>query len=276
MKNIIAIAFLICSTVAWSQDFNEKLVVPLSKPGLPGKLEVGQVRGDITIEAYDGSEVIIVATAGSDDHDSDCDSCDDHDRDRKSSPPPGMKRIASSSVEFEASEKNNKVEIETNSWKKPINLDIKIPADFDLEVSTVHGRIKIAGVKGAMEVSGVNGPLTFTDVSGSIICNTVNGEVTATFKEVAPNEPMSFVTLNGDVDVTFPGSIKAKAKMKSDRGEIFTDFDMTVDKSQPEVKTNDGGNYKVSINAWVYGAINGGGPEFTFKNMNGDIIIRKD
>ncbi|MEP1094909.1 MAG: DUF4097 family beta strand repeat-containing protein [Cyclobacteriaceae bacterium] len=276
MKNIITIAFLICSIAVWGQDFNEKLVVPLSNPGSPGKLEVGQVRGNITIEAYDGSEVIIVATAGSDDDDSDCDSCDDHNSDRKSSPPPGMKRIASSSVEFEASEKDNKVEIETNSWKKPINLDIKIPADFDLEVSTVHGRIKIAGVKGAMEVSGVNGPLTFTDVSGSIICNTVNGEVTATFKEVTPNEPMSFVTLNGDVDVTFPASIKAKAKMKSDRGEIFTDFDMTVDKSQPEVKTNDGGNYKVSINAWVYGDINGGGPEFTFKNMNGDIIIRKD
>jgi len=274
MKNIITITFLICSTTVWGQDFNEKLVVPLSKPGSPGKLEVGQIRGDITIEAYDGSEVIIEATAGST-GDSDCDSCDD-DNDRRNSPPPGMKRIASSSVEFEASENNNIVEIETNSWKKPIHLDIKIPANFDLEVSTVHGHIRISGVTGAMEVSGVNGPLTFTDVSGSIICNTVNGEVTATFKEVTPNEPMSFVTLNGDVDVTFPASIKAKAKMKSDRGEIFTDFDMTVDKSQPEVKTNDGGNYKVSINAWVFGAINGGGPEFTFKNMNGDIIIRKD
>lgn len=251
-----------------AQDFNEKLVVPLSKPGSPGKLEVGQVRGDITITAYDGNEVIVEATAKS--GDDDCDSCGD-----RRTPPAGMKRIASSSVELEASENNNKVEIETNSWKKPIDLDIQLPANFDLEVSTVYGHIKVTGVKGAMEISGVNGPLTLTDVSGSIVCNTVNGAVTANLKQVTPNEPMSFVTLNGDVDITFPGSVKAKAKMKSDRGEIFTDFDMTVD-SSPEVKSSDDDNYRVSINSWVYGEINGGGPEFTFKNMNGDIIIRKE
>ncbi len=269
MKHILIIALLTTTTLVLGQDFNEKLVVPLSEPGSPGVLEVGQVRGDITIEAYNGTEVIIEATSGSDD--SDCDSCDDQ---RKA--PPGMKRIASSSVELEASEKNNKVEISTNSWKKAIDLDIKLPANFDLNVSTVYGHIKITGVNGSMEVTGVNGPLTFNNVSGSVVCNTVNGGVTATIKKATPNEPMSFVTLNGDVDVTFPASIKAKAKMKSDRGEIFTDFDMTVDKSSPEVKSNDGGNYKVSINSWVYGAINGGGPEFTFKNMNGDIIIRKE
>ncbi len=269
MKHILIITLLATSTILLGQDFNEKLVVPLSQPGSSGVLEVGQVRGDITIEAYDGTEVIIEATSGSDD--SDCDSCGE-----KRNAPPGMKRIASTSVELEASEKNNKVEISTNSWKKPIDLDIKLPANFDLNVSTVYGHIKISGVTGAMEISGVNGPLTFNDISGSVVCNTVNGAVTANFKEVTPNEPMSFVTLNGDVDITFPGSIKAKAKMKSDRGEIFTDFDMTVDRSRPEVKSNEGGNYKVSINAWVYGEINGGGPEFTFKNMNGDIIIRKE
>ncbi len=268
MRHIFIIVFLATTTVLLGQDFNEKLVVPLSKPGSPGKLEVGQVRGDITIEAYDGDEVIIEATAKTDDDD--CNSCGE-----RRNAPAGMKRIASTSVELEASENNNKVEIETNSWKKAIDLDIKIPAKFDLDVSTVYGHIRISGISGAMEISGVNGPLTLNDISGSILCNTVNGDVTANLKEVTPNEPMSFVTLNGDVDITFPGSIKAKAKMKSDRGEIFTDFDMTVDQSRPE-KSNEGGNYKVSINAWVYGEINGGGPEYTFKNMNGDIIIRKE
>ncbi len=264
MRHILIIALLTTSTVLLGQDFNEKLVVPLSDPGSTGILQVSQVRGAITIEAYDGKEVIIEATSGS----------DESDNERRNAPP-GMKRIASSSVELEASERNNKVEITTNSWKKAIDLDIKLPANFDLNVSTVYGHIKITGVSGEMEVSGVNGPLTFNNISGSLVCNTVNGGVTATIESVTPNQPMSFVTLNGDVDVTFPGSIKAKAKMKSDRGEIFTDFDMTVDNSRPEVKSNDSGNYKVSINAWVYGEINGGGPEFTFKNMNGDIIIRK-
>lgn len=270
MKNIITVFILLASTVVWSQDFNEKLVVPLSNPDTRGKLEVGQVRGDINIEVYDGKDVIIEASASEDKND-DCHGCDDENR----NVPAGMKRIASSSVEFSASENNNRVKIETNSWKKGINLDIKIPANFDLKVSTVHGKIDVKGVNGQMEVSTVHGPLTFTDVSGSIVCNTVHGDVITNFKKVTPNEPMSFVTLHGNVDVTFPSNIKATTKMKSDRGEIFTDFEMTVDKSKPETKSSDKGGYKVSINSWVYGAINGGGPEYTMKNMHGDIIIRK-
>lgn len=274
MKNILSAFILLVSGMAWAQDFNEKLVVPLSSPGSRGKLEVGQVRGDIKVEIYDGKEVIIEATAAGDNED-DCDSCDDHDDRNKSTAPAGMKRIASSSVEFSASENNNRIKIETNSWKKGINLDIKIPANFDLKVSTVHGKIDVKGVNGQMEVSTVHGPLTFTDVSGSIVCNTVHGDVIANFKKVTANEPMSFVTLHGNVDVTFPSDVKATTKMKSDRGEIFTDFEMTVEKSRPETKSADKGGYKVSINSWVYGDINGGGPEYTMKNMHGDIIIRK-
>lgn len=279
MKNLISISFLIFTLQGMAQDFNETLVVPLSNPNAPGKLEIGLVRGDISIESYDGDEVMIEATAkGNDrgrdrDRDRDCDDCKEKSGNNI---PSGMKRISSSAVELSAEERNNLVEIETNSWKKSINLNIKLPSDFDLDVSTVHGKISVSGINGAMEVSAVHGPLTFSNVSGSIICNTVHGAVTANFQKVTSDEPMSFVTLHGDVDITFPSSVKATAKMKSDRGEIYTDFEMTVDKSRPEVKSTDSGNYKVSINSWVFGDINGGGPEFTFKNMHGDIIIRKD
>ncbi|MEO9482997.1 MAG: DUF4097 family beta strand repeat-containing protein [Ekhidna sp.] len=271
MKKLLTILLLIAAGSTWAQ---EQIAVPLSSPDKRGKLEVSQVRGNIIIEAYNGKEVIIEAIAGTEEG---CDSCDDHDHgeDRKRDIPSGMKRISSSPVELEASESNNVVEVETNSWKKPIDLNIKIPANFDLEVSTVHGKVEVAGINGTHEISSVNGPLTLKDMSGSIISNTVNGTILVNFKSIKANEPMSFVTLNGDVDVTFPANVKARAKMKSDRGEIFTDFEMTVDRSKPEVKT-DGGAYKVSINSWVFGDINGGGPEFTFKNMHGDIIIRKE
>lgn len=274
MKNIAIALSLILSTSAWGQSFKEKLVVPLSNPGSQGKLEVGIIRGDIKVEAYDGRDVIIEATSR-DDENGDCDSCDNEGERPKGNVPAGMKRISSSSVELSATESDNTVEVETNSWKKGINLVIRVPKGFDLDVSTVHGEVSVAGVSGTMEVSAVHGPLTFTDVSGSIICNTVHGDVVANFEKVTADEPMSFVTLHGNVDVTFPSSVKATSKMKSDRGEIFTDFEMTVEKARPEVKSRDNGEYKVSINSWVYGDINGGGPEFTFKNMHGDIIIRE-
>lgn len=269
-QSLFIIAFLFSVSMLYAQEFNERIAIPLSNPGDRGKLEVGLVRGDIHIEAYNGSEVIIEAVAGS--ASDDCATCDEN-HDRKDIPS-GMKRIASNPIELSASENNNRIEIETNSWKKSINLTIKVPANFDLEVSTVHGKVTTTGIDGTHEISAVHGPLTMKDMSGSIVSNTVHGDIITTFSEVTPNEPMSFVTLHGNVDVTFPSSINAKAKMRSDQGEIFTDFDMTIDKSKPQVKS-DGGEYKVSVNSWVFGNINGGGAEYTFKNMHGDIIIRK-
>lgn len=269
MKKLLIILFLGAWCLGHTQEFDESIAIPLSSPGSKGKLKVGLVRGDIQVEAYDGKEVIIQAQTSKTD-DGDCSSCDDDDRDA----PAGMKRISSSPMELSASEDNNTVKVETNSWKKPINLTIKVPANFDLEVSTVHGKVSATGVSGSHEISAVHGPLTLKNMSGSIISNTVHGDIVANLLKVTSNEPMSFVTLHGNVDITFPYGVKATAKMRSERGEIFTDFDMSVDKSKPEVKSDDG-KYKVSINSWVYGEINGGGPEYTFKNMHGDIIIRK-
>ena len=273
MKNIVLLSFLMAIAVgAGAQEFDETIAIPLSNPGERGKLEVGLVRGDIRIEAYNGKEVIIEAKAGG--SDGDCVSCDDDRRDDRRNVPSGMKRISSSPVELSASENNNRIEVETSSWKKPINLVIKVPSNFDLSASTVHGKVSVVGINGTHEISAVHGPLSMTDMSGSILSNTVHGDIIVNMLNVTPNEPMAFVTLHGDVDVTFPADIKAKAKMRSDQGEIFTDFDMDPYRSKPEVKSS-GSEYKVSVNSWVFGNINGGGPEYTFKNMHGDIIIRK-
>jgi len=51
---------------------------------------------------------------------------------------------------------------------------------------------------------------------------------------------------------------------------------MNLIKTGPvQKKETKSGNFKVVIDDWVKGDINGGGPEFTMKNYNGDILIRK-
>ena len=115
MKKLLIISFLLVSVSTWAQDFNERIAIPLSSPGDNGKLDVGLVRGDIKVTAYNGKEVIIEATSKTSghDHDGDCGSCDD-ENDRPAIA--GMKKISSSPIELSASERNNRVEIETNSW----------------------------------------------------------------------------------------------------------------------------------------------------------------
>ena len=94
--------------------------------------------------------------------------------------------------------------------------------------------------------------------------------------KVTNDIPMSFNTYNGDVDITLPASVKASLKLRSSRGEVYTGFDVVMSKAPPVKKTeSESGTYKVYLDNWVKGDINGGGPEFTMKNYNGDIYIRK-
>ncbi|MEM9324085.1 MAG: DUF4097 family beta strand repeat-containing protein [Bacteroidota bacterium] len=266
-KLIILFALMMGWTCALkAQDTDKKrLAITLANPGERGRLEVSQINGSITVAGYDGEEVIVEGESSA------------VDNERSKPAPAGMKRIASNPVRMSARQDNNVVEVSTESWKRRMDLSIKVPRNFDLHLGTVHGTIDVKDIEGELEVSGVNGGIVLEEITGSAVCNTVNGAVKVRLKKVTADVPMSFVTLNGDVDITLPEAVKAQAKMRSERGEIFSDFDMVISPSETtkSPKEKNPNEYEISIDEWTIGAINGGGPEHTFKNMNGDILIRK-
>lgn len=271
MKKIkIAAAFiaaLLFSAPLWAQQ-TEQLVVPLSEPGKPFQLHIGLISGSIKVVSYAGKDVVI-----------DVQSETDKRSDKKESSG-GMKKINTGrGMDVTAEEKNNNVNINSQSWKGPVNFTIKVPqSEAKLKLSTINeGDISVSDVSGEMEISNVNGPVTLSNVSGSAVVNTVNGDVKVNFKSIDPKAAMAFSSLNGNVDVTFPASFKANVKLKSDQGDIYSDFDITADPSQPKVNktTSKSGTFRINIESWVYGKINAGGPELMMKNMNGNIYIRK-
>jgi hypothetical protein len=248
-------------------DGKGQLTVPLSDPGKPYKLSVNLVSGSITVTGYEGKEIVIDAQA---------------DQDKKGDENQtvnGMRKISGGNpLDLSAEEKSNRVSVHSQSTERPIRLTIKVPRDgCTLKLGTVNdGDIAVSNLDGEMEITNVNGSITLSKVSGSVVANTVNGDLVVGFLSVDPKAPMAFSTLNGNVDITFPVTLKANMKLKSDRGEMFTDFDLAVDKSQPKInRTNSGGMYRLTVDDWVYGKINGGGPEMLMKNMNGNIYIRK-
>ncbi|AKD57635.1 DUF4097 family beta strand repeat-containing protein [Spirosoma radiotolerans] len=253
-------------------EVKEQLVVPLSDPGKPGTLHVGLINGSIHVIGYTGKDVVIDIVANPKRGRRD----DNDDRPERSAN--GMKRIGTGSpLDVSAEERNNTVNINANTTRQTVDLTIKVPQRFSLKVSTVNnGTIEIENVSGNLEATNVNGYIHLANIAGSAVANTVNGNLIATFKAIDSDTPMAFSTLNGNVDVTFPASVKANSKLKSDRGDIYSDFDIDVDKNQPKVsRTSQSGMYQVKIEDWVYGKINGGGPEVMMKNMNGNIYIRK-
>ncbi|MFD2935917.1 DUF4097 family beta strand repeat-containing protein [Spirosoma flavum] len=267
---ILLILLAAASPLAAQNDTKEQLVVPLSNPGKPGTLHVGLINGSIHVTGYSGKDVVIDAVS-----EARKEKKDDNRNDQAAN---GMKRISmNNSLDVSAEEKNNTVNVNANSMKIPVNLTIKVPQLFSLRVSTINnGDIVIDNVNGDIVVENVNGAIQLNNVSGSAVANTVNGAVKATFKSVNAEAPMAFSTLNGNVDVTFPATTKINVKLKSDQGEIFTDFDIDVDKSQPKVnRSSQNGMYRVNVEDWVQGKVNGGGREIMMKNMHGNIYIRK-
>lgn len=249
----------------------ESVTVPLSNPSKEGFLKMGIINGSITIKGYSGKEVIVkgIKREDSKTHRS-------HRRKGKSSKE-GLKRISNNSLEFSAEEYDNVVRVRS-SVHGTTDFEIQVPKNFSLKISTVNrGDIYVENISGTLDISNTNGKITLKDISGSVSADTVNRDIVVNFVKVTPNVAMAFSTLNGDLDVTFPKTIKADIKIKSDRGEVYTDFDLKAKPSKAKVtkgETKKGNAYRVKVEKWIEGAINGGGAEILFKNFNGDVIIR--
>lgn len=278
MKKIIIIAFgvmmAISAMTALAQP-NGEFSVPLSDPGKRGSLNVKLNTGSITVKGTARKDVLIKYTQRQESRhshkDDDCDDC----KEKKETG--GLRRISSGTVDLEAGENNNNVKVSSESWNNAIDLMIEVPSGMDMKVKAYNdGDIVISDVEGEVEITNYNGEITAKNISGSVVASTYNGEIKVTFDKVKEGTPMSFSTYNGDIDLTLPPTLKASLKMKTERGEIYSGFDVNLVKTGPiQKKETSSGTYKVTIDDWVKGDINGGGPEFVMKNYNGDILLRK-
>lgn len=259
----------------------ERLVVPLSDPARPARLEVSLVMGSIEVVAGAAGTVVITAEASGDgDHDHDGDwepaiagRADERGGKSKSR----LRRIPNDSYELSAEERANKVTVATDSWARSLALRIEVPADSSVVLSTVNdGEIAVTGLGGELELHNTNGGITVRDARGPVSANTVNGDVTIAFGRAVASAPMAFSTLNGDVDLTLPADAKFDVRLKSENGDIYSDFDVVLARKAPKVEEERGkGRYRVSITKELAGKIGGGGPEIFLKTFNGDIVLRR-
>ncbi len=263
---LLLLSMMLINKAVAQTESKDQITVPLTDPTKPYSLTVKLINGSIKVASYAGKEILIEAQAAN------------AKKEESKTNAEGMKRIvADNGLELTAEENNNKVVVHSDSWKRAVNLTIKVPQNGNFKLHTINnGDITVENINGEMEVNNVNGAIKLSNISGSVVANTVNGNIITIFKSVDAKAPMAFTTLNGNVDITFPATIKTNVKLKSDRGEILSDFDIDIDKTQPKTNTaSEKGMYKIKIEDWIYGKINGGGPEIMMKNMHGNIYLRK-
>lgn len=247
------------------QAGGDRIPVTLSDPSRPAHVKVSMVNGGITVKAYDGKEVVVEARV----------------RNRENARNEGgPKRIAISTTGLSVEEENNEVNINTDSYMHPIDVTVSVPVHTSLKLRAVNdGDIVVTGVNGDLDVDDVNGSVTLNNIAGSAVAHALNGHLTATFARVDGQKAMAFSSLNGNIDVTFPADLKADVSIRSDQGDVFSDFDVQLKAAAAQPVVEDGrghgGKYRVKVDKTVHGTINGGGPEIQFRNFQGQIYIRK-
>ena len=267
-----AFAVLLAVQMLPAQDkvAQDKVAVPLSSPSQPATVKVHLMHGSITVTGGATGQVIVESAAGA------------NARERRPARdvPPGMHRIDAGRSGLDVEEDHNVVNISAGVGGSGANLVIQVPANSSLSLKTLAGgNIEVTGVNGEIEVDNLNGPITLKNVSGSVVAHSLNGAVTASLDRVSNDKAMSFTSLNGKIDVTLPGDTKARLRLKTDNGSVYSDFDMKMepDAGKPVVEDSrgQGGKYRIKMDRNIYGSINGGGPEYRFETLNGNILIHK-
>jgi len=267
--NIHRVTFTVfaCAAIAAAQD---KMTVPLSNPSQPATVTVNLISGGMTITGGGPAGQVSVESARGQ---------RETERMRRGVPE-GMHRIDMGAASLNIEEAHNVVTIGSGSDGRGGNVIIQVPTNTSLQLQAVNGgKIEVTGVNGDLEIENVNGSVELKNVSGSVVASSQNGSVVASLDRVTPNKPMSFTSLNGKIDVTIPADTKARLRLKTDNGAVYSDFDvkMEPDATKPTVEDSrsSDGKYRIRMDRSVYGSINGGGPEYRFETMNGNIIIHK-
>ena len=160
-----------------------------------------------------------------------------------------------------------------------ISLDVAVPNQLDLELSTHNGAVVIANITGQVNATTHNGKVTTEDVSGatalkthngSIVCKEIsgdaqlkthNGSVKAFYSEAAPSVcDISITTYNGSIEFASPPDFSAQVDASTRNGSINTDLAITV-------------TGKVSKNK-LKGTIGTGQGKLHLETHNGSIRIR--
>lgn len=265
------IAFLfLCSGVVFAQDA-EKATVPLHDPLRPPRIHAHLLMGGITVKGAAIDHVVVEA------HPQEGRASRERHADRAE----GMKRLElPGNAGLEVTEDDNVVNIKTAAWSRATELVITVPRRSSLQLKCLNGGdIYVEQVDGEIDADNLNGKVTLKNVSGSVVAHSLNGAVMATVDRADASKPMSFSTLNGDIDVTLPADIRANVRMKTDNGDIYSDFEVKLDSGAQLMRNDSGrqpdGTFRLRFDRTLRGTINGGGPDYQFTTFNGQVYIRK-
>ena len=216
-----------------------------------GRVNVSNVNGSITVEAWDRNEVKLEAVKVADTRENLADVEIKIDS-----------RQDSFSVEADYDNTNNRSK---NEWRNHKMLEVQfrlsVPRTAVLnEIETVNGSVTVSNFVNYTKVSAVNGEVKATNLRGNANLSTVNGSVDAVFDRLETGSKISLGTVNGRVNLLIPSDSNATVKADTLNGSINNDFGLPVRK----------GEY---VGRDLYGKIGTGDVQIRLNSVNGGLTI---
>ena len=225
-----------------------------------GKLEIKEVN-NVTIEGYNGNEIVFSSLDGS------------REKDRRAD---GLRAVSNMGLEDNTGiglavlDKGTTYQVYQLKKMDGPRVKIMVPKGISIYYShsSPYGSdVKFKNVESEIEISTVHNGVHLENVSGPMNVKTVHGEIEADFS-TNMKSPISITSAHGLVDITIPAATKATMSMSTSHGEIFVDpaFKLEIEPKSEWVKY---GSNKVN------GKINGGGQDFTLSSTHNNIYLRK-
>jgi len=251
--SVIALTIFFTAGILSAQEY--KLPVQNTKDG---RLILKDFNGELPIEGYTGSEIIITSASGA------------------VTPPEkakGLKPIYPSGNDNTGVGLNmQKIDnLITLTCLLPFTQDgeykIRVPENMAIELSSGcerNNNIEIRGMKNEIEIENCH-DIKLEEVTGPLVLSTIAGNIDITYSTINTTKSSSVNSISGDIDITLPVKTATSLDLKTISGAIYSDFDFT--ESRQNMK-------KIGGNETNY-ALNGGGFKFTIESISGNVFLRK-
>ncbi|MFD2600390.1 hypothetical protein ACFSQ3_15655 [Sphingobacterium corticis] len=242
---ICAIALALTTNFLWAQNNIEAVKVTRnqensSKKNLKefrfkknsGKLEVNV--NTITVEGYDGNEVIIKTHI---------------EQEKEDARAAGLQSVNSSGLQdntgigFNLTESDGKSILRVINAQKLERLHIQLPKNVGLIVNGTQSswmsdnNMFLTNLSGEIEISNIIGDIKLDNVNGPMAVKTVHGNIEAIMKNRVKG-PVSLVTVQGFVDLAIPTSIAANVDLRTTYGDILAADELKMNIQTPKKATS--------------------------------------
>jgi len=239
------------------------------------EVQLSNVNGSVTVEAWDRNEVKIIAEK------------------RVKTGDAEMARKIMEQTRIVVAQDAGGVRIETriprrgdgffdwlfgNQVNVNVTYKLHVPRRAELNLVNVNGALTVTGTRGKARMETTNGGIAITDVegdldlgtvnggidvlrsSGALRASTTNGSIDAELEDLPSGSDLRFETTNGRVSLRLPRDARLSIDAATTNGRVQSDF--AVDGGQPGKRS-------------LQGDINGGGGTLYIRTTNGGVEINE-